>query len=334
MAISFVGNNLASVTGPTVLTLSLPAMLQGDMVLIITATPEDLAGPARPPTTAGYTTILDQKWGIPAAGRLHTSYKFMGATPDGSVTITASASGMGLATLALVFRGVSPTTPLDVEVTTGAGTAGIPRAPAITPINPDCCVVIAAECQLADTSVGSVSGVTAFFPSPTIQCAHDIANSAGDITVAAAYRILTTPVATTPPAWSTWTSGIYLSHSIALRPLTVSTDFNTVDKGDVTTAGKAIVERELVAVSKAAVRYLGKTINIPDSSLESIYVEKYRIVITGKEVITGDVLRSISVTPAAVLYRGRIVTPREIVFEDVPRYRVKGRGSGHWMETR
>jgi hypothetical protein len=35
-----------------------------------------------------------------------------------------------------------------------------------------------------------------------------------------------------------------------------------------------------------------------------------------------------------VLYRGRIVTPRDISFEDIPRYSIKGRASGHWMETR
>ena len=98
MAITFVGSNTGSAVGTSAVTVSLPAMLQGDMVLVITGTPEDLTAAAGPPTTAGYTTIPDQKLGSSQPGRLHTSYKFMGATPDTSVAITASDSGIGLAT--------------------------------------------------------------------------------------------------------------------------------------------------------------------------------------------------------------------------------------------
>jgi hypothetical protein len=331
MAISFVGSNTGSANG-TAVTMSLPASLQGDMVLVISGATNKTTGVGLP-STAGYTTIGEYLIGLPVDLKLAAAYKFMGSTPDSSVTVTAAPSGMSVATLALVFRGVSSTTTLDVAATTGQNSGAVPTAPGITTTNANCYIVSSATSQLADTSVGSLPGGV-FLPIPSIQRVHDVVDPNADITVAAAYKALAVAGFTNVGAWSTWTSSNYVSLTIALRPQTVSTDFNTVDKGNVTTAGKAIAELEKVAVNKATVAYNGRTINIPDSSLEAIFVDKYRVVITGKTVDVGDILRAVTVTQASVLYRGRTVTVRDIQFEDIPRYTVKGRGSGHWMETR
>ena len=328
MAITFVGSNTATNIAGTAITLSLPAANQNDLVIVVTGCQNETKG--GPPSTAGYTAIADVLHTSDC--RLHVSYKFMGSTPDPSVSIPATGVGtIGLVALALVFRGVSTATPLDVAASIKNDGAGIPRASPITAINNDCCIVIAAAAANVDTAVGGASG---YLPSPSVQQSADTVLS-GDVTAAAAYQIFSGVVGlVSPTVWSSWTTGDYCAVTIALRPQTVSTDFNTVDHGMVTTIGKAVAERETIAVSKATVGYLGKTIGIPDSSVEAIFVDKYRMVITGQEVNPFDTSRAVTVTPAAVLYRGRIVTPREIVFEDVPRYRVKGRGSGHWMETR
>ena len=180
-----------------------------------------------------------------------------------------------------------------------------------------------------DTSVGSV---TSYLPIPSVQKGLSGVNA----TVAAAYRILSGGAATAenPLAWSTWTAGSFHAVTIALRPLTASVDLVTVDPATITATGKAVAERETIPVLKASVGYAGKTVTIPDGLIDSITVDKYRIVYTGKTVEPLEIIRSVTVTQAAVLCRGRAVTPRDIQFEDIPRYAVRGRGSGHWMETR
>jgi hypothetical protein len=68
---------------------------------------------------------------------VQVSYKFMGSTPDTSVTIPGSGNAAdGQAWTIQVFRGVDPTTPLDVTPTyaTGQGTNNRPDPAAITPV--------------------------------------------------------------------------------------------------------------------------------------------------------------------------------------------------------
>lgn len=329
MSITFVGSNTQTRLSDTPISLTLPASNQNDLVLVFTTCQDETKG--GPPSTSGYTTISDLTATIGNL-RFTASYKFMGATPDTTVSVPGPGTTTpGLATAALVFRGVSTTTPLDVAATTVSPTGGVPNPPAITPTSNDCCIVVAAGAIQFDTSVGSISG---YLPSPSVQASVDATGSA-DVTIAAAYQIMVGGAASAedPLAWSTWTSAQHHAITIALR---VATEISlvTVDSAAVTYTGKSVVQRELVAVSKATVSYAGKTVNIPDSSVDSVFVDKAIVSYAGKTVNAGDVLRAVTVTPAAVLYRGRTVTPRDITFEDIPRYSIKGRGSGHWMETR
>lgn len=331
MAITFVGSNTQAVSGSTPISLSLPASNQNDLVIVFTGVSDETKG--GPPSTSGYTAIADV---LHATGncRLHASYKVMGSTPDTSVSVPATLStSVGLGVLALVFRGVDTTTSLDVAVSTANTATSTPggTGPGVTPVNNNCCIVTAASAANWDTTVGSVSG---YLPIPSVQITVNTTGS--DATVAAAYNILSggAGVAQRPATWSTWDTGDSCAVVLALRPTTVSTDFNTVDPGTVTTTGKAVVQVEKVAVTKASVSYIGKTIGIPDSSVEIIFVDAADITTTGKTVDVTETFRAVTVDKASVLYRGRNVTVREVQFEDIPKYTVKGRGSGHWMETR
>ena len=332
MAITFVGSNTQSTSGTTPINLSLPASNQNDLVIVVSGCQDETKGV---PSTSGYTTITDVLHS-PGSCRLYASYKFMGSTPDTSVSVPAPGFGFGLGTVALVFRGVTTTTPLDVAVSTMNNGAGIPSGTAsgITPLNNNCCIIIAAAAANYDATVG---GVSSYLPSPSVQTAVDVTvGSEADVTVAAAYRILSGGAGAVerPLTWSTWDTGNFCSLLLALRPTTASTDFNTVTKANVTTTGKTVVQRELVGISKYRIIYTGRTVNIPDSSVEAIFVDKYRVFYTGKTVNPIDTFRAVTVDKASVLYRGRIVTPRDIQFEDIPRYRTKGLGSGTLSVTR
>jgi hypothetical protein len=335
MAITFVGSNTppggaggVKIDGTNV-SFNLPASSPGDLVLVISGCSDNSAGP---PSTAGYTLVFDQT--APIGGeRLCIYRKFMGTTPDLQVTVTGTGNTKHLGCMALIFRGVNTTTPIDVAVTTAyTPSPMVANPPAITPASNDCCIVIAAVANVVDTSVGSVSN---YLPTPSVQ----ISSSGGTsnvISAAASYRILSGGASTAedPLAWSTWTATGWLSATIALRPLTASVDLVTVNQATITRTGKTVTVLETIPVSKASVGYTGRTVNIPDGLLDSIFVDAAHITRIGQSVEPTEIVRSVTVIQAAVLCRGRTVTPRDIQFEDIPRYAVRGRASGHWMETR
>ena len=156
-SISFVGRQLNNVAGRTtswVTNFALTdgsgsAPLEGDLVLVMLSI---ACGSARTPTpsiiTSGYTSsaLIGVSGGTYRTRSIY-AYKFMGSTPDTSVEFsqTFNLSDSGTATI-LVFRGVDPTTPLDVTPTsmTGGGTtagADKPNPAAITPVTSGAWVV-------------------------------------------------------------------------------------------------------------------------------------------------------------------------------------------------
>lgn len=84
---------------------------------------------------SGYTGAHTALWSDDTADATFLAqYKFMGASPDSTVTIPAVASGYGIACTLYAFRGVDTVTPLDVTPVTATGintSAG--NCPAITP---------------------------------------------------------------------------------------------------------------------------------------------------------------------------------------------------------
>jgi hypothetical protein len=333
MAITFVGSNTGEHHGGAFgLNLSLPASIQNDLVVVFSASQDETKG--GPPSTAGYTAIADLLH--PSLDcRLYVSYKFMGATPDTQVSFPAAASTPvdNMVVIVMVFRGVHATL-LDTTITTASGTTGSADAPAITPAHADCCIVIAGA---APALTGSPGSVNSYLPTPAVKQTGTVSDATGRVTISSAYRILVGGISVqNPTAWSNWVPGSlgYVALTIALRPITTTTDFVTVDKSTITRAGKTVTLLETIPVSRGAVGYVGKTITTPDATVESVFVDAAHITRTGQTVEPTDLIRGIDVTQASVLCRGRTVTPRDIVFEDIPRYAIKGRASGHWMETR
>lgn len=94
---------------------------------------------------SGYTdlTRLDAD-GTTYDATVGVSYKFMGATPDTTVTLGSSGSvDDGQAVIIQVFRGVDPTNPLDVAAVTATGSGtGRPNPAAITPTTTGAWIVV------------------------------------------------------------------------------------------------------------------------------------------------------------------------------------------------
>jgi hypothetical protein len=116
----------------------LPLTLQQNDLVIITYA---YAGPnvsAASMTPAGYTAAHVDLWADDSNDtNLLVSYKFMGSTPDTTVSIPAHANSFCVAGLITVLRGINTITPLDVAATVATGAnSGLPNPPAITPVTP------------------------------------------------------------------------------------------------------------------------------------------------------------------------------------------------------
>jgi hypothetical protein len=90
------------------------------------------------------------------------AYKFMGSTPDTSVDIrAASDTARGVAYTIHVFRGVDPTTPLDVTSTSASGNnTGLPNAPSITPSTAGAWILISGASAMATGTAPSTTPPT------------------------------------------------------------------------------------------------------------------------------------------------------------------------------
>lgn len=150
---------------------------------------------------------------------LRAAYKFMGSTPDASVVFgpTRNANYAGV-TLAMVFRGVDPSAPLDVTPTTATGlNTNRPTPPAITPVTSGAWIVSAAASAHNGGAQNyyNISGFTQVFGAAQ--------NDTHDVNMAAAYKDDWASGAFTPSQWlhdvSDSTSFSWAALSFALRPL-------------------------------------------------------------------------------------------------------------------
>jgi hypothetical protein len=113
--------------------LKLPTNLQqNDLVVVIANTSSNTADDV---AVSGYTTVCALSTADTYDSYLYIGYKFMGATPDTTVTLAAmAASGNSGSMQVLCIRGVNTTTPLDVTTQTATLTnTAIIDAPSITP---------------------------------------------------------------------------------------------------------------------------------------------------------------------------------------------------------
>jgi hypothetical protein len=148
VAISFVGSHVGSHAVASAQSIALsnlknsagatPTLLQGDLIVVTvlqagvaTRTQAQLLPTGYLASHAAVLTASDTN-----IASQQTSHKFMGATPDTTISIPAAASTTaGVAYEIHVFRGVDQTTPMDVTATTATGiNTAQPNPPAITPI--------------------------------------------------------------------------------------------------------------------------------------------------------------------------------------------------------
>lgn len=131
MAISFVGSGLGSAINGGDPSITLPSMSQNDVVIVAGVIGDnDGVDFTMAMITTGYTKVAD----LHAEGvqdcDLGVFWKVMGATPD----TTAVFDGQGgtdaaCAAVAIVFRGVDTSTPMDVTPTTATFTTSIDADP-------------------------------------------------------------------------------------------------------------------------------------------------------------------------------------------------------------
>lgn len=150
MAIQYVGGTtatkLGAASGNTTISLTAltggiaSAAAAGDIVIVtfVTGSTADRTLLIQDPAAVAYTLIGTELYanGTTNDTNLRVAYKFMGTTPDTTVTIGPSGNNADAAAMAVqVWRGVDTTTPFDVTTTTATGTGtGRPNPPAITPV--------------------------------------------------------------------------------------------------------------------------------------------------------------------------------------------------------
>lgn len=189
------------------------AAREGDVVVVATGIgyQSDVnPGIASP---SGYTEVADLFVGGDSGGaNLSVNWKRMTSTPDTSISFNGVENQSTVA-VALVWRGVHATTPIDVTTTTSTSSSGNPNPPAITPVT--------------DESIVIVCGMVTLNVSPRTLTAPAIAKNyrsaangfTGYYSAVGLYSLdwFTGAGAIDPPAF-TGDTGLCCSATLALRP--------------------------------------------------------------------------------------------------------------------
>jgi hypothetical protein len=208
IAITFVGAVTASNT--TTIQLSSLSLQQNDFILLTTQADDATVG-----LPTGYTNIRNGTGATANSLRYRASYKFMGASPDTTITVVAPSSGQ-YSSVATVWRNVNTTTPLDVTTTLAEATTGNPNPPSITTTTNHCMIIP----TLFEDDITAVPTA----PSGYTRAAWATGSAQGNGgTVAQAYLKQTTAGAIDPGTWSVGANNDqWISITIALRLTTVA----------------------------------------------------------------------------------------------------------------
>lgn len=244
MAISLVGTStpVGANANTSTLTLTIAAgVAQNDLALCQYGSND--AGNLQT-TSSGWTTSTQT-----ARGNLKARYfyKVQGSTPDSTIDFSISTGGGGNAhgATGYVFRDVDTSTPIDVTATTANAASGAPDPPSITPVTDNSLTIAFGIGGISDSSVTAPSG----FGDNTLK-AQTL------LTVAMAVR--STPVspaaANNPGAWTSWSSAVWASMSISLRPAVASGsgDGSASGTGSATAVGSSIAEANGTAAGVGA----------------------------------------------------------------------------------
>ena len=196
-AVTFIGS-AQSTTG----TITLPAGLQQNDLVIFASYRDD----ADTALATGYTNGQN---GNTNTVRYRWGYKFMPATPDTTVT---GLSATDVINIAIVFRGVNTTTPLDVAVPGAASnTTGMPNPPSITTTTNNAMVV---AIGYLDDDIITATAPTNF----TLARTANYGSAGAGGTVMAAYRVKTPAGAEDAGVFGGGGNDAWVASTIALRP--------------------------------------------------------------------------------------------------------------------
>jgi hypothetical protein len=201
MAITFVGSTTIQSNG----SLSLPGgMQENDIVILLQAS--DSGTPAVP---SGYTSIFSDAGGAPSCS---ISRKFMGSTPDTSVTISDWSGANQEAAIAYVMRGVNTTTPIDVAAVSAANGTGNPNPPSTSTVTAGAAVL---ACGFLDDDNATVSALSGY--SDLAQVFTNAAAGA-TCTLMVSWKEIASPGAEDPGTYSTTGDDAWVGVTFALRP--------------------------------------------------------------------------------------------------------------------
>jgi hypothetical protein len=215
MAISFIEAKSGSANNGGNVTVNFTNAQSGDFVLVVGgfADPAPNAGVS----TAGYTELAE----LGTVNSTIISYKFI--TSDTGLTGLGSGQGSdGAAYVALVFRGVDTTSPIDNSYASATGT-GDPNSPALTTLT-NGAVVISGFVLNEDRTIGGSVGPSGY---DTVDSNYLVASSdTNNVTVGATWKTISPAKTENPGSWNL--SGIptedVRSITVALRPFAVTTD--------------------------------------------------------------------------------------------------------------
>lgn len=270
MAISFVGSHIgthAAITAQTVNFSSLlnsagttPTLAQNDLVVITVFQ-------AQAGTTAFRTQAQLTPTGYTAShanvitssdtndSSQQTSHKFMGATPDTSVSIPASfATTSGVAYSIHVYRGVDPTTPMDVAgVTASGGNGAQPDPAAITPATAGAWIYVAGGGAMATGTAPQSAAPTGLDATTNAWRQTVLTTTTNDPGLAAGHKSNWASGAFDCPAFTGYTttnSGSWTAVSLAIRPADVTpptiTSTNSVSVASGATLSLSLTANETV----------------------------------------------------------------------------------------
>jgi hypothetical protein len=209
MAISFIEAKSGSANNGGNVTVNFTSAQSGDFVLVVGGFQD--AGSNAGVSTAGYTELVE----LGLVNSTIISYKFI--TSDTGLTgLGTTQSSDGAAYVALVFRGVDTTTPIDNSYASGTGT-GEPNSPSITTLTDGAVVVSGFVLNESRTISGSV-GPSGY---ATVDGNYLVNTSdSNNVTVGATWKTVSPAGAENPGPWNL--SGVPSADvraiTVALRP--------------------------------------------------------------------------------------------------------------------
>ena len=222
MALSFVGADSGTNTngGNVTFDLSTVSPQVGDIVFIVSAVFGRAGTEGRIGNALSYTEIVDTT----NTTRVRVAYKVFatgetGPVIEGSGNIADATVGVWS-----IFRGQDTSTPIDVTTTTATGSSTNPDPPSITPTSNDCMILAMSGSGVNDTTPGTI---TSYTTASNATRADD-----NPMSVALAYRLLSGGAGSgeNPAAWSGWSTGAWVSATVAIRPAAAAAGQPTVKR--------------------------------------------------------------------------------------------------------